>query len=86
MVRARGASPQTRFPQVKSTSPRLGEPHVGEIGGKAVKLERLAVSLDEQELMELEAIVQDGDKEAALRFLRRLRQRIQQMQLKSVRP
>jgi hypothetical protein len=51
-----------------------------------MKLERLAVLMDEQELLELETIVQDGDKEAALWFLRRLRQRIQQMQAKSVRP
>ncbi len=51
-----------------------------------MKLEKLAVALDEEELLELETIVQDGDKEAALRFLRRLRQRIEQMQAKSVRP
>lgn len=51
-----------------------------------MKLEKLAVYLDEQELLELEAIVQDGDQEAALQFLRCLRQRIQQMQAKSVRP
>ncbi len=56
------------------------------VGGKVVKLEKLAVSLDEQELLELEAIVQDGDEQAALQFLRRLRQRIQRMQAKSVRP
>jgi hypothetical protein len=51
-----------------------------------MKLEKLAVSLDKEELLEMEAIVQDQDKEAALAFLRRLRQRIQQMQNKSVRP
>lgn len=51
-----------------------------------MKLQKLAVLLDEQELLELEGIVQDGDKEAALHFLRRLRQRIEQMQTKSVRP
>ena len=51
-----------------------------------MKLEKLAVSLDEQELLELEAIVQDADGQAAFRFLRRLRQRIRQMQAKIVRP
>jgi lactam utilization protein B len=51
-----------------------------------MKLEKMAVPLDEQELLELETIVQDGDKEAAIQFLRRLRQRIQQVQAKSVRP
>ena len=51
-----------------------------------MKLEKLAVLLDEQELLELEAIVQDEDRDAALRFLRRLRLRIEQIQLKSVRP
>ena len=51
-----------------------------------MKLEKLAVPLDPEEMLELEAIVQDEDRDAALRFLRRLRLRIQQMQLKSVRP
>ena len=45
-----------------------------------MKLERTAVSLEEQELMELEAIVQDEDTEAALEFLRRLRKRVLEIQ------
>lgn len=51
-----------------------------------MKLERVSVPLDEQDLLELETILQDADKEAALMFLRRLRQQIQQMQVKRVRP
>lgn len=51
-----------------------------------MKLEKLAVPLDGEELLELEAIVQDADKEGALLFLQRLRRRIEQIQLKSVRP
>lgn len=45
-----------------------------------MKLERSTVSFDERELMDLEAIVQDGDKEAALVFLRELRKKIVEMQ------
>ncbi len=50
----------------------------------AIKLAKTAVSLDEQELMELEAIVQDEDKEAALEFLRRLRKRVLEIQRRHV--
>ncbi|MCL4370969.1 MAG: hypothetical protein M1380_08710 [Chloroflexi bacterium] len=51
-----------------------------------MKPEKLAVPLDPREVLELEAIVQDKDRDAALQFLERLRLRIQQIQLKSVRP
>jgi lactam utilization protein B len=51
-----------------------------------MKLERVAVVLEPEEMLEMETIVQDGDPEAALQFLRRLRVRVQQMQLKNVRP
>jgi len=50
-----------------------------------MKPQRLAVPLEAEEVLELEAIVQEEDREAALQFLRRIRQRIQQMQLKSLR-
>ena len=60
--------------------PRIVGTPSGWRGGLAMKLERTAVSLEEQELMELEAIVQDEDTEAALEFLRRLRKRVLEIQ------
>lgn len=45
-----------------------------------IKLERVTISLEERELMELENLLQDGDRDAALAFLRELRKKILEMQ------
>lgn len=50
----------------------------------SVKPEKLAVPLNEQDLMELESIVQDEDADAALLFLRGLRKKILEMQRRRV--
>jgi len=45
-----------------------------------IKLEKVTLSLEERELMELENILQDGDRDAALTFLRELRKKILEIQ------
>lgn len=45
-----------------------------------LKIEKSGVYLDEQEMMELEAIIFDEDRQAAFEFLKRLRKKIEVQQ------
>jgi hypothetical protein len=45
-----------------------------------MKLQKIAIYFDEQEIMELEAIALDEDADAALRFLKKLKKKIEVQQ------
>ena len=45
-----------------------------------MKIQKIAIYLDEQEILELESIMLDGDELAAFEFLRRLKKKIEVLQ------
>ncbi len=45
-----------------------------------MKIQKIAIYLDEQEMMELQAIVLDEDEKSALEFLKRLKNKIEVQQ------
>lgn len=45
-----------------------------------MKIEKMAIYLDEQQMLEMEAIVLDEDEKAALEFLKQLKKRLDLLQ------
>lgn len=45
-----------------------------------MKIQKMGIYLDEQEILELEAIMLDGDEHAALEFLKKLKKKIEILQ------
>ena len=45
-----------------------------------MKIQKIAIYLDEQEILELESIMLDGDELAAFEFVKRLKQKIEILQ------
>jgi hypothetical protein len=52
---------------------------VEDTGGK-MKIQKIAIYLDEQEILELESIMLDGDERAAFEFVKRLKKKIEILQ------
>lgn len=45
-----------------------------------MKIQKIAIYLDEQEILELESIMLDGDERAAFEFVKRLKKKIEILQ------